>query len=148
MNHTSTQNINSQVMQNNVVNSSMNHTSSQCQATSECFEQPALVQNHAQDSVDTENGALNSVGGSDNVPSREAGEHFHKSVGFWVHEYADPENLYIIVDPISLLFVSTVVSMSASLPSEACGTIHGKSEVSLALPSMRFNHFYLLYSES
>uniref|UniRef100_A0A6N2LIR8 BHLH domain-containing protein n=1 Tax=Salix viminalis TaxID=40686 RepID=A0A6N2LIR8_SALVM len=76
MNHTSHPNINPQVMQSNAVNSSMNQTSSQCQATSECFEQPALVQNHAQDSVDTENGALNSVGGSDNVPSREAGEHF------------------------------------------------------------------------
>ncbi|KAF9681440.1 hypothetical protein SADUNF_Sadunf05G0001700 [Salix dunnii] len=53
MNQTSSQNINSQVMKNNVVNSSMK-TSSQCQATSECFEQPALVQNKAQDSVDTD----------------------------------------------------------------------------------------------
>ncbi|KAJ6917879.1 hypothetical protein NC651_012166 [Populus alba x Populus x berolinensis] len=73
--HEAIQKINSQVMQNNVVNSSMNQTSSQCQATNECFEQPALVQNNAQDSGVADNGALKSVGGNDNVPSSEAVEH-------------------------------------------------------------------------
>ncbi|KAL9355893.1 hypothetical protein Peur_049146 [Populus x canadensis] len=73
--HEAIQKINSQVMQNNAVNSSMNQTSSQCQATNECFEQPALVQNNAQDSGVADNRALKSVGGNDNVPSSEAGEH-------------------------------------------------------------------------
>ncbi|KAJ6928461.1 transcription factor PIF3-like isoform X2 [Populus alba x Populus x berolinensis] len=73
--HEAIQKINSQVMQNNVVNSSMNQTSSQCQATNECPEQPALVQNNAPDSGVADNGALKSVGGNDNVPSSEAGEH-------------------------------------------------------------------------
>lgn len=41
-----------------------------------------------------------------------------------------------------LLFVVTVVSMSASVPGEARATIHGKSEVSLALPRGSTNSMF------
>ncbi|KAL9341357.1 hypothetical protein Peur_064682 [Populus x canadensis] len=67
------QNINSQVMQNNVANRSMNQTSSQCQATNECFEQPAFVQNNGEGSEVAESGVLKSVGGTDIIPSRATG---------------------------------------------------------------------------
>ncbi|KAJ6762475.1 TRANSCRIPTION FACTOR PIF3 [Salix purpurea] len=66
-------NINSQVMKNNVANRSMNQTSSQCQATNECFEQPAFVQNNGEDSEGAENGVLKSAGGTDIVPCRATG---------------------------------------------------------------------------
>ncbi|KAJ6434657.1 hypothetical protein OIU84_018215 [Salix udensis] len=66
-------NINSQVMKNNGANRSMNQTSSQCQATNECFEQPAFVQNNGEDSEGAENGVLKSAGGTDIVPSRATG---------------------------------------------------------------------------
>ncbi|KAJ6876498.1 phytochrome-interacting factor 3.1 [Populus alba x Populus x berolinensis] len=64
------QNTNSQVMQNNVANRSMNQTSSQCQATNECFEQPAFVQNNGEGSEVAESGVLKSAGGTDIIPSR------------------------------------------------------------------------------
>ncbi|RQO98767.1 hypothetical protein POPTR_013G001300v4 [Populus trichocarpa] len=67
------QNINSQVMQNNVANRSMNQTSSQCQATNECFEQPAFAQNNGEGSEVAESGVLKSAGGTDITPSRATG---------------------------------------------------------------------------
>uniref|UniRef100_A0A6M2ETR0 BHLH domain-containing protein n=1 Tax=Populus davidiana TaxID=266767 RepID=A0A6M2ETR0_9ROSI len=67
------QNTNSQVMQNNVANRSMNQTSSQCQATNECFEQPAFVQNNGEGSEVAESGVLKSAGGTDIIPSRATG---------------------------------------------------------------------------
>nr|QHD40895.1 phytochrome-interacting factor 3b [Populus deltoides x Populus x canadensis] len=67
------QNINSQVMQNNVANRSMNQTSSQCQAGNECFEQPAFAQNNGEGSEVAESGVLKSAGGTDTIPSRATG---------------------------------------------------------------------------
>ncbi|WCJ26825.1 Transcription factor PIF3 [Euphorbia peplus] len=55
----SIQNINSQAMQNNGVNSSTNQTSNQCQVSNECGEKPALVQT----SEATENGTIKSANG-------------------------------------------------------------------------------------
>ncbi|KAF9669794.1 hypothetical protein SADUNF_Sadunf13G0001500 [Salix dunnii] len=69
------QNINSQVMKNNVAIRSMNQTSSQCQATNECFEKPAFVQNNGEDSEVAEIGVLKSAGGTDIVPSGATGEY-------------------------------------------------------------------------
>ncbi|GAV72297.1 HLH domain-containing protein [Cephalotus follicularis] len=65
------QNIDSQVMQN-TSNSSMNQTSGQCQDTNEKFEQSALVQDSAQASEGTGNGALKSSNGTEDIPSRAA----------------------------------------------------------------------------
>ncbi|KAJ6974033.1 transcription factor PIF3-like isoform X6 [Populus alba x Populus x berolinensis] len=67
------QNTNSLVMQNNVANRSMDQTSSQCQATNECFEQPAFVQNNGEGSEVAESGVLKSAGGTDIIPSRATG---------------------------------------------------------------------------
>lgn len=68
----SVQNMNSQVVQNTNANSSMNQTSSQCQATNEGFGQPALVRNNVQAADVDNNRANRSSNGNDVVLSRTA----------------------------------------------------------------------------
>ncbi|PQM36350.1 bHLH transcription factor [Prunus yedoensis var. nudiflora] len=68
----SVRNMNSQVVQNTNANSSMNQTSSQCQATNEGFGQPALVRNNVQAADVDNNRANRSSNGNDVVLSRTA----------------------------------------------------------------------------
>ncbi|KAL5582758.1 hypothetical protein UlMin_015200 [Ulmus minor] len=69
-----TKNMNSQVMQNTGAHSSMNQTSTQCQATNERFEQSAMVQNSVQPQSDINGSKASgcSTSANDLVPSTTA----------------------------------------------------------------------------